>query len=462
MISLYPDQQELVDDARSAMRKNKSVLVVGATGIGKTRIATHMIEAAKNKNSTTIFTVPRRGLLKQTSDEFNRHGISHSFIAAGYEYNPYAKIYIGMVDTMARRISTLPPAKLLIPDETHHGDKALNSIIRHYKTQGSWILGLSATPHKNSGKGLGCWYDTMVEGKSIRWLIDNKRLSDYRLFYGRSKIDLSGIKITAGDYAKGQVADFMENEKVIIGDCVRDYRQRCMGRIHLVRCASIKHSQITAQKFRDDGIPAMHVDGKTPDDELKRIFKAWALREILVVCFCDLIGMGFDLAMVAGMDVCIESGSDTSPNKSLAKQMQFWGRLLRIKPESAIVNDHVNNFLEHGRPCDDREWTLEDREIAPRSAEERVTQIRQCSKCFYVHKPSPSCPQCGFLYSIQSREVEEVEGETVELGPDEILINEKNQRKKLYSLIGVAKKRGYANPEIWAAKILSRQNAVDI
>jgi len=388
---LFDDQAEVVAAVRQQMKMHKNILLQSATGSGKTRMATHMIEAAKDKGNTIVFTVPRKDLLEQTSETFKSLGIHHSFIAAGKQYNPFSKVYIGMVDTMARRLDRLPPARLVIADETHFGDGSLTKVIEHYKAQKAWILGLSATPWKLSGKGLGCYYDVMVQGKSAKWLIANKRLSDFRYFYGRTKLDLSRLTINAGDYAKGELASYMEEQKVIIGDCVGDYRERAMGRLHIVRCASIKHSQMTAEAFQMQGIPAMHVDGETPMDERKRIFVAYAKREILVLCFADLLNFGFDLEQASGMKVCIESGSDQKPSRSLAGQMQFWGRMLRYKDYPVIINDHVNNHHEHGYPDDDREWTLADRVRKKRSEsdEEATVNARHLSMLVkYVIAPA--------------------------------------------------------------------------
>jgi DNA repair protein RadD len=459
-VNLFPDQLELVDDVRAAMRLSKSVLVVSPTGSGKTRIATHMIEAAKNKDRTIIFTVPRKSLLEQTSNTFTELGISHSFIAAGRHHNPFSRVYIGMIDTMARRLDRLPKCDLLIVDETHFGEGALDSVIKHYKAANSWVLGLSATPWKTSGKGLGCWFDSMVVGKSIAWLIENKRLSDYRLFYGRTKADFSALKVSNGEFTQSSAAGYMESQGVIIGDCVRDYRERCMGRIHTVRCASIKHSQLVAEQFRNDGIAAIHVDGTTDITELRRIFQAWARRELLVVTFCDLLGFGFDLAQASGVDVCIESGSDLKPSLSLSGQMQYWGRLLRYKDFPAIINDHVNNYMTHGYPDDDRGWTLEDREQSKRAASEKTIAVKQCDRCFFAHRPAPICPSCGNVYPIQSREIDEVEGVLVEATKEEraakkIEFKKARQSARSYNeLVALGKSRNMSNPHGWAINIM--------
>lgn len=458
MIKLYPDQEEVIANLKQAMMRNKSILLQSATGSGKTAMATYMLAAAKAKGKRVLFTVPRRQLMEQTSETFQSYNLHHSYIAAGKPFNPYASAYIGMVDTMARRIDKLPDADLVIVDETHYGSGSLGAVIERYKKQGSWVIGLSATPWKSSGQGLGCWYDDMVQGKSIRWLIDNKRLSDYRYFRARHRLDFSGIDVTAGDYNQKQLDGYMAaHEKMVIGDCVGEYREKAMGRLHIVRCVSIARSQVMAQSFRDAGIPAMHVDGETPDDEMKRIIKAYARREILVLTFCDLLNFGFDLSQASGMDVCIESASDTKPSKSLAGQMQFNGRWMRYKPIPALCFDHVNNWEEHGLPCSDREWTLADRKQGKKTTE-RAPPTRQCPQCFNIHKPAPTCTECGHVYEIKGREIEEEDGELVEVDKTAAVKQRKMEQGKaatLDDLIAVGKSRGMRYPAQWAAKVIA-------
>ena len=384
MIDLYDDQKECLSRLRQAMTRKKSVLFQACTGFGKTAVSTYMMAQAASKGKRCIFTVPRRELLKQTSNTLDSYGINHSYIAGDLSHNPYAKTYIGMVDTMARRVERgLPDADMIIVDETHYGAGSLDAVIKYYKQRGAWVIGLSATPWKLSGKGLGCWYDDMVCGPSLSWLIDNKRLSGYRYFAGRTKPDLSKVKLSGGDYAKGSLPIIWSIKALLLGIASISTEKLAIGRLHVVRCASIKHSQMVCAQFNASGIPAAHVDGTTPDDEMRRIIQAYARRELLVLTFCDLFTFGFDLSQASGMDVCIESCSDLRPSKSLAAQMQYWGRALRKKPHPAIILDHVNNYLDHGRPKDERVWTLEDRNQGKKGHKEPTPPTRQCDNCFF-------------------------------------------------------------------------------
>lgn len=422
MIDLYDDQQELFDEIRRNMSVYKFILAQAATGFGKTVLGAAMINGSRAKGTTSIFMVPRRQLLKQSAESFKAFGIPFSYIAAGNPYNPHSKTYLATIGTLLNRVrkGTAPEIKVLFVDETHFGGAALDEIIAYYKAKGAWIIGLSATPERLDGKGLDRYYQAMVEGPAISWLIENKRLSDYRLF-APSQPDLTGIGTVAGDYAKGQLAKRMKESTKLIGDAVHHYKAHAMGKLGITFCTSIEHSEMVAQAYRDGGISAAHVDGETPDDEMLRIVRAYARREILQLCCADLLTFGFDLSSASGMDVTVESMSDLAPTKSLAKQMQKWGRVLRKKPYPAMIFDHAGNAIHangrtnHGLPDDDRRWTLQGRVKGAGSSSSRSMPVKNCSECFCVHRPAPVCPQCGHVHAVDSRMVKQVDGTLLEV-----------------------------------------------
>lgn len=274
-INLYPDQSDLIDRVRQSMRSNKSVLMQSATGSGKTVMAAAMIQAALSKNSRSVFIVPRNELLKQTAETFDAFNIPFGYFAAGYAPNPFARVQLASGPTLSRRLDKAPSANVIFVDEVHYGAAQLETIIRHYQAIGAWVVGLSATPWKMSGAGLGEWFDTMDQGPSIAALIQSGRLSQYRLF-APSRPDLTGIKTTAGDYAKGELAERMEQDRVLIGDAVRHYGNHARGKLNVTFCTSLKHAEIVADAFNAAGIPAAMVSGAMDDDERSRRIKVFA------------------------------------------------------------------------------------------------------------------------------------------------------------------------------------------
>lgn len=462
-INLYPDQADLVGRVRAKLPHHRAILMQAATGAGKTIMAAYMMNAARLKGTATNFIVPRRELLKQTAETLDAYSIPFGYCAAGHVGNPFEKTHISTVGTLARRLDTAPKSKLVFVDESHYGATALGQIIQHYLALGSWVIGLSATPWKMSGKGLGDWFEVMEQGPPIADLIERGRLSQYRLF-APSRPDLSGIKTTAGDYAKGQLADFMEQDKVLVGNAVKHYIDHASGRLNVAYCTSIKHAEIVAETFRDQGVPAAAIHGKMDDDERSRLIKAFARRELKVLTNCDLLTFGFDLSSAAQMDVTIESMSDLRPTKSLSLQMQKWGRVLRKKDFPAMIFDHGGNVDRHGLPDAEREWTLEGQDKQSREGAEKTEPARQCSSCYFVHRPAPVCPNCGFVYPIQSRMVEEVEGELSEVtGPRGPTPRQEQgmvaAKDGLDGLIKLGQQRGYKNPRAWAVKVMGGRAA---
>lgn len=453
-VVLQPEQEDLIQKCSDSMRRgNKSVLIQAATGFGKSYVASAILHRARKKNKKVWFTVPRRSLIKQMKETFSKFEISHTYIAAGLPLNPNSMAHICSTETIKKRLETIKAPDLAMIDETHYGGDGLGVIIDWLKESGTRIIGLSATPWLLSGQGLGCWYDDMVCGPSMRWLIDNKRLSEYRPF-SPSSVDLSRLRVNNGDYVKADLSEKMEQDRYLIGNSVQHYKEHANGRLNIAYCVSVKHSEIMAQAFKDGGVTAAHVDGTTPDAELIKIIRAYANREIKVLTNCELLTFGFDLASQVGKDITIESMSDLRPTKSLALQMQKWGRVLRMKDYPALIFDHANNFQEHGLPCDDREWTLADRKQT--RAGSRATPTKLCPKCFYCHSPAPVCPDCGFQYPIEERTLEEREGELLEI---EISREKKIKRmevgmaKTIEDLRIIAADRGYHHK--WVARMAS-------
>lgn len=461
MIPLYDDQSKLVDETRQAMRRSKSVLVQAATGFGKTRLAAHMCAAAAAKGHKAMMVVPRRELLKQTAESFTDLEIPFGYVAAGRESNPFAKVTLATSGTLVRRLDTTPEQGVVFIDETHYGASQLDKIINHYKDKGSWVIGLSATPERLDGRGLGCWYGGMVQGPPVADLIADGRLSGYRMFAPDTP-DMTDIRKTAGDYAKGQLAEKMESDRVLVGNSVRHYRQHAMGMLDVVFCASIKHAEIVAEAFNLDGIPAAVIHGGMSDADRLSVVRAFARRELLALCSVDLLTFGFDLSSAAQMDVTVEAITDLAPTQSLAKQMQKYGRALRAKPFPAILLDHAGNSARHGLPDDPREWTLADKDRNGGGGGDRADPVRQCETCFFVHPPAPTCPECGFVYPIKSRMIEEVDGDLSEVTAGARKLTpkqEQGQADSLDDLIRLGKLRGYKRPDLWAAKIMTGRMA---
>lgn len=452
-IKLFDDQSKVVYDSRQAMRKHKCILIRAETGFGKTILSMFMIKSAVSKGNTCFFIVPRKQLLQQSAMTFLKDGVNFGYIASGKKPNPFASVQLCTSGTLSRRLETTKPPTVIFIDEADYGGAEIDRIVEWAKRNGCWIILLTATPWRTDGVGLGKWATHMVDGPSLSELIRMKRLSEYKLF-APQKPDMDGVKINNGEWNIKQTEERVT--KQLVGNAVDHYKKYADGKLAVGYAVSVKKAIEASEIFNSKGIPSAHINAKMDDAEIDKIIMRFARREIQVLYNCELLVFGFDLSSRAQMDVSVEAMIDTQPTQSLRKQRQKNGRVLRMKDFPAIIMDHSGNVHEHGLPDDDHEWTLDDRVKQKRNGGENTEPTRQCSNCYFVHRPTPSCPCCGFEYPIMGREIEEVDGELVEFtdaripAKQEVGIIARNDG--FSGLVQYAKDKGYKNPSAYARK----------
>jgi DNA repair protein RadD len=451
---LRPYQQTIIDQARAQLRQVNHLLIQAPTGAGKTALTASMLGTAAARGHRSFFIVHRAELVEQSAATFRAVGIPYGIIAAGSVPDPAAPAQIASIDTLKNRLAKVAPPALVVWDEAHHIAAAgWTRVMQAYPT--AKHVGLTATPWRLDGSGLGRHFARMVRGPSVRWLIDEGYLSRYRAF-APSTPDLTGVHTRAGDYIQTELDELM-GQKAIVGNAVAHYRRLAAGKRAVAFCVSVKHSRNVAEQFRAAGFVAHHLDGETPREERRAAIQAFRDGHIQVLCNVDLFGEGFDLP-------AIEVAILLRPTKSLGLYLQQVGRALRPYPgkASALILDHAANMREHGLPCDDRDWSLEDRERRKKGEREDVEPIKQCPQCYAVHAPAPACPECGHVYQAAPRKLTEVDGELQEIDIErarEMRKAEQREARSLDDLIRLAQARGYKNPAAWAAHVMTARMA---
>lgn len=447
MIQLRPYQQAMIDDARQAYRAGqRAVLFQLPTGGGKTITASTVVHGASQKGNVTWWLCHRRELASQASQTFHSLGIPHGTVQQGYVSNPHACVQVASIQTIVRRLNELPPPSLIVFDEAHHIGAAQWDAIYH-RFPAAKVLGLTATPWRLDGVGLGRWFGHMTNGPTVADLIETGSLSRYRLF-APAKPDLSGVAMTAGDYQRGALAKAMDKPQ-IVGDAISHYQRLCAGKRAVAFAAGVQNSINIAEQFNAAGIAAEHVDGTMPADQRDAAVARFRRGETLVLCNADLFGEGFDVP-------AIEAAILLRPTKSLSLYLQQAGRALRpfAGKDEAIILDHAGNSITHGLPDDERVWDLADREKRKKGEKSEVP-VRQCRECFFVYRPAPKCPNCHHVPPVQARELEVVEGTLAEVKKAEprAKFREQGGANSLEALIELGRQRGYKNPRFWAEKV---------
>lgn len=335
----------------------------------------------------------------------------------------------------------------------------------HHAVAGQWrnvtdrnpnafLLGLTATPERLDGKGLGIEsggvYEKLVLGPSVKSLIERGYLSQPRVFAPPINFDDSALRTIAGDYDVKQMSEMLDQPQ-IIGDCVRHYSKICPNMPSIAFCSTIEHARHTAEQFCNAGFNFKCIDGTMSDFDRRDAIEGLGSGRYDGLTSCNIISEGTDIPVV-GCAIFLRK------TKSLSLYLQQAGRVLRpySGKEYSIILDHVRNVENHGFPEDERDWSLEGRRKQKRDEDEIF--IRTCPQCYACYKSSlRACPVCGFgaENAIKSqREIEFIDAELVEIQK----VQKERERKEANAfnkLLELGKQRGYSNPYAWAKIVLN-------
>lgn len=446
----------------------RNVLLKSPTGSGKTVIFADIVRTVDRAAAVIAH---RSELVSQTSLALAREGVRHRVIGSdalrrhcvtlhmdrlGRNWtDPGARVGACGVDTLVNKDvsqdSWFRQVGLWVQDEAHHllkenkWGKAIDMFPNAYG------LGVTATPARADGKGLGKHsdglFDAMVQGPEMRELIDSGYMTDYRIFAPPSDVDYSEVTVTAsGDLSPAKLRAAVHASDKIVGDVVKHYLRIAKGKLGVTFVVDVESAQEIARAFREAGVTAEVVTAKTPDLLRAQILRRFAKREVMQLVSVDIFGEGFDLP-------AIEVASFVRKTESWPLFVQQFGRALRLmvsdelqaiwgtltdeqrlahiaasgKPVALII-DHVGNVIRHGLPDAPRVDTL-DRRSARNSGPSDAIPLRACpnpnadgmgTPCASIYERfHKCCPFCGFYPEPVARSAPEyVDGDLFELDPE--------------------------------------------
>lgn len=417
MITLRPYQADLVACVYQAWQAgHRNVAAVLPTGAGKSLCVSQIILDGHQQGLTEAVIAHRNELVGQMSMHIARRGIKHRIIASrttiaqvtaehrrefGRSYvNPDARCSVVSVDTLVAREDTLrgwaQQVNRWTCDEVHHllrinkWGKAVSMFPNAYG------LGVTATPQRADGMGLGSHHDGLIDymciGPDMRSLIDKGMLSDYEIVVPESDFKIDDATLApSGDWSPKRMREASKRSH-IVGDVVKEYVTRAVGKRAICFATDVETAYEMAQNFNNAGIPTAAVSAKTPADTRNDYIRRFHDGRLQMLVNVDLFGEGFDCPAV---EVIIMA----RPTASLAVFMQQFGRALRPMEHKThgTVIDHVSNWKRHGFPDKPRIWTLDRRDKRakrdPDPDDVPLTSCRMCSRPY--ERALPACPYCG-------------------------------------------------------------------
>jgi superfamily II DNA or RNA helicase len=396
----------------------RRLCLVAPTGSGKTVIAAALIAKARDRRECILFIAHRRELIEQASRKLHDAGIDHGIIQAGFPARPGERVQVASIQTLhARAVRTrkidLPPANLVIIDECHHvrADSYMRLVTAY---PDAIVLGLTATPCRVDGRGLGNVFQALVECPSVAELTADRYLVTSRI-YAPVRVDLKGIRVERGDYVETQLAERMNTAK-LVGDFVSHWHRLGQGRRTVVFTVNVAHSVHVRDEFRRSEVLAEHIDGTTPLEERKRILAGLAAGTVDVVSNFAVLTEGWDRPEASCLVLA-------RPTKSLGLYRQMVGRVLRPAAGKidALILDHSGAVFLHGFPDDEIVWALhkdrraENTSHSARGQNSHSPTLTTCPECSAVRLEGKPCPACGWHPVKKPKSVEVANGELGEV-----------------------------------------------
>jgi len=450
-MNLRPYQIKAIEDIRHHFSKGKKrILLVAPTGSGKTVIASSMMQKAKERSKFNLFVAHRRELVMQCSRKLADFGLNHGVIMAEKSPNAMADIQVASIQTFVARKDRddfiKPNADIVILDEAHRSVSGqFTELLKVYPN--SFIIGLTATPIRNDGRGLGNIYEEIVECGSIKELTEQGYLVPNRIV-APTIPDLQKIRIVAGDYEKKALIKKMNTAK-LVGDIVSHWIKYGENRATVIFATSIAHSKHIANIFRQNGVPSGHIDSE--QNELERETQLANLNsgKIKVLSNCQILTEGWDQPKISCVIIA-------RPTKSYPMYLQMIGRTLRPYPnkKDTLIIDHSGCVYEHGFPEDAGNWTLstkkpktKDKIKDPQPIEKQPFTCVRCDTVYAPNRDDYACPNCALIPTKKERIVLISEGRLVEMPKTKPNANDK---QNFYAqLLFYCRQKGYK--EGWAS-----------
>jgi superfamily II DNA or RNA helicase len=424
-----------------------------ATGGGKTVVFSGISQRYSSHpgRGAVLILVHRRELLLQTRKTlYKGFGVIAQPIVAGMRHIPDAQVYVGMIETVNKRIAKIADkVGLVIIDECHY--LHFNKIHKYF--QHAKIIGFTATPLTSSKKHpLKDYYQDIVCGIDIPDLIQLNKTKPKRglvqnvTFVPKEHVDRSDLIADRGgeDYDEGLMALQFSKPQYIKGvvDAYENKKYGTKGTKAIVFNINRAHSKLVMAEFKARGYDVRHLDAKSDEEYGKGYRKAtleWFEKTPgAILCNVDILTAGFD-------EPSIETVIVNRATMSLSKWLQMCGRgsrpffyeLLNQYKTAFTIIDMGANALVHGDWCDSRDW----REIffnPPKPSEKKaVPPVKDCPACeAIVPAQTRTCPHCGYEWPQKERAPEGPIGEFVAVtkGIDVKAVIEKNRTRKEHAI----------------------------
>lgn len=323
-VTLRPYQVEACEAINREWKDHDRTLLVLPTGCGKT-ICFATIAKERAKSGRVLILAHREELLTQAADKLlSTYEISSVVEKAESScIGAPEQVVVGSVQTLQgdKRLAKFPADyfKTIIIDEAHHAlAEGYKKVLQHFGS--AKVLGVTATPDRGDMKNLGEYFESLAYEYSLREAVKSGYLSPIRVQTMPLNIDMTGVKMSQGDYSLGEAGHALEP---YLEDIADEMAKVCLNRHTVVFLPLVNISQQFRDILNRKGFKAAEVNGESKDREV--ILNKFANGEFNVLCNSMLLTEGWDCPIVDCVVIL-------RPTKVRGLYCQMIGRGTRLYP----------------------------------------------------------------------------------------------------------------------------------
>lgn len=325
-MQLRPYQAQAKDAVLSEWNKGyRKTLLVLPTGTGKTVVFSKVVENQVNQGGRALILAHRGELLTQAADKLRAAcGMDCALEKAEFtSLGSPLRITVGSVQSLAqpKRLERFPHDYFtdIVVDEAHHClSDSYQRVLDHFPDAN--ILGVTATPDRGDMKNLGQYFDSKAFEYTMPQAIKEKYLCPIKAQMIPLELDISGVKVTNGDFSSGDIGNALEP---YLEQIAREMTHYCDGRKTVVFLPLVHISQKFTEILNTYGLRAAEVNGNTTDRA--DILRDFENGRYDVLCNSMLLTEGWDCPSVDCVVVL-------RPTKARSLYQQMVGRGMRLHP----------------------------------------------------------------------------------------------------------------------------------
>lgn len=326
MMQLRPYQAQAKDAVLSEWEKGyRKTLLVLPTGTGKTVVFAKVVENQVSQGGRALILAHRGELLTQAADKLRAaSGMECALEKAEFtSLGSPLRITVGSVQSLAqpKRLDRFPHDYFtdIVVDEAHHClSDSYQRVLAHFPDAN--ILGVTATPDRGDMKNLGQFFDSKAYEYTMSQAIKEKYLCPVKAQMIPLKLDISGVKVSNGDFSTGEVGNALEP---YLEQIAREMVHYCKDRKTVVFLPLVHISQKFCRILNAYGLRAAEVNGNSEDRS--EVLSNFERGRYDILCNSMLLTEGWDCPAVDCVVVL-------RPTKVRSLYQQMVGRGMRLHP----------------------------------------------------------------------------------------------------------------------------------